>query len=146
MSHSVCLMQRRDLFFGGGWRDPCNLPCVQLTQQFMKLDSFICLTCHLSENLKIRHKFSPTTYTNQKFWFLWFLVSLRSSKQNLCALFQLIILRFFRNQKGFYYRGFCWLCMRNSLADDVVFILMDLKRQNSIQTENIQLAHLELYI
>ena len=36
--------------------------------------------------------------------------------------------------------------MRNSLADDVVFILMDLKRQNSIQTENIQLVHLELYI
>ena len=36
--------------------------------------------------------------------------------------------------------------MRNSLADDVVFILMDLKMQNSIQTENIQLAHLELYI
>ena len=36
--------------------------------------------------------------------------------------------------------------MRNSLADDVVFILMDLKRQNSIQTENIQLADLELYI
>ena len=30
-------------------------------------------------------------------------------------------------QKGFYYRGSCWLYMRNSLADDVVFILMEFR-------------------
>ena len=56
-------------FFGGGGRDPCNLSSVQLARQFMKLNSFICLTYHLSDNLKIRHKFSPTTYANQELWF-----------------------------------------------------------------------------
>ena len=61
-------MQRRDLFVGGR-RDPFNLSGVQLVRQFMKLNSFICLTYHLSDNLKIQHKFSPVTYTNQEFWF-----------------------------------------------------------------------------
>ena len=43
------------------WRATCPT--------FIKLNSFICLTYHLSEHLKIPHKFFPTTYTNQKFWF-----------------------------------------------------------------------------
>ena len=61
----VGLMQRRNpFFFGGGWRDPCSLSGVQLARQFIKLNSFICLTYHLSDNLKIWHKFSPMTYTN----------------------------------------------------------------------------------
>ena len=50
--------------FSSRGRDPCNLFGVQLARQFMKLISFICLTYHLSDNLKIRHKFSPTIYTN----------------------------------------------------------------------------------
>ena len=61
--------ERMDLFFGSGGEDPCNLSRVQLARQFMKLNSFIRLTYHLSGNLKIRHEFSPTTYTNQEFWF-----------------------------------------------------------------------------
>ena len=78
MSHSVCLMQRRDRFVlvvDGEIHVTClasNCPIIhefKQAQQFMKLSSFICLTYHLSDNLKIRHKFSPTTYTNQKFWF-----------------------------------------------------------------------------
>ena len=69
MSHSVCVMQWRDVFSDGGGGDPCNLSGVQLARQLMKLNSFICLTYHLSDNLKLRHKFSSTTYTNQEFWF-----------------------------------------------------------------------------
>ena len=42
---------------------------AQLAQQFMRLNSFICLTYHLSENLKIRDKFYSTTYADQTFWF-----------------------------------------------------------------------------
>ena len=34
----------------------------------MKL-SFIYAIYHLSDNVKLRRKFSPTTYTNQEFWF-----------------------------------------------------------------------------
>ena len=30
-------------------------------------------------------------------------------------------------QKGLYYKGFCWLCMRNSLADDVNLILIEFR-------------------
>ena len=30
-------------------------------------------------------------------------------------------------QKGLYYRGFCWLCMRNSLPDDVNFTLIEFR-------------------
>ena len=37
----------------GGWRDPSNLSGVQLTRQFMKLNNIICLTYHLSDNLKV---------------------------------------------------------------------------------------------
>ena len=78
-------------FFGGGWRNPCNLSGVQLARQFMKLNSFICLTYHLSDNLKIRHKFSPTTYTNQKFWsylcYIHLSGALPSSKQNYVLCF-----------------------------------------------------------
>ena len=33
----------RDLFFGGGGRNPCNLSGVQLARQFIKVNSFICL-------------------------------------------------------------------------------------------------------
>ena len=63
-------MQRKNLFFQGGAKDPCNLSGVQFARQFMKLNSLlICLMYHLSDNLKIWHKFSRTTYTNQKFWF-----------------------------------------------------------------------------
>ena len=40
----------------------CSLPDVSLAQQVMELYSFICLTYHMSDNLKIRHKFSPTTH------------------------------------------------------------------------------------
>ena len=69
ISQSVCLMQWKELFFGGRWRDPCNLSGIQLARKFMKLNNFICLTYHLSNNLKIYHKFSPTIYTNQMFWF-----------------------------------------------------------------------------
>ena len=39
------------------------------SRQFMKLNSCICLTWSLPDNLKIRHKFTPTTYSNQTFWF-----------------------------------------------------------------------------
>ena len=39
-------------FFGGGGRDPRNLSGVQLVRQFMNLNSFICLTYHLSDNLE----------------------------------------------------------------------------------------------
>ena len=46
-------------FFGSGGRDPCNLSGVHLGRQFMKLSSFICLTYHLSDNLKTRYKFFP---------------------------------------------------------------------------------------
>ena len=56
-------------FFLCGRTDPCNLSSIQLARQLMELNSFICLTYHLSDNLKI-HKFSPTTYSNQEFWFL----------------------------------------------------------------------------
>ena len=56
-------------FFSGGRRDQCNLPGVQFARKYMKLSSFICLTQHLSENVKIRHNFSSATYTIQKFWF-----------------------------------------------------------------------------
>ena len=58
-----------------------------------------------------------------------------------CALFYLVQLRIFINDAILH----CWLCMWNSLADDVVFILMNFRNaRKSIQTENIQLAHLEL--
>ena len=39
-----------NLVGGGG---PCNLSGIQLTRQFMKSNNFICLTYHLSDNLKI---------------------------------------------------------------------------------------------
>ena len=63
ISYSVCLIF---FSFGDGWRGPCNMSGVQLARQFMKLSSFICLTYHLSGNLKNRHKVSPMTYTNEK--------------------------------------------------------------------------------
>ena len=135
MSHSVCLIQRRDLFFGDRWRDPHNLSCIQLVQQLMKLKIFICLTYHLSDNLKIQHKFSPATYYNQKFWF--HLCYIHSScpynPLNKIICFALVNSTYVF-QKRFYYRGFCWLCMRNSLADNVVLILM--KFRNGQQYSN----------
>ena len=72
-------MQRRDLFFGGEERYPCNLSGVQLARQFIKINSFICLTYHLSGNLKIRQKFSQKTYSNQKFWHLCYIHSYPSA-------------------------------------------------------------------
>ena len=128
MSHFVCLMQRKDGFFCSGWRDPCNLSGVQLARKFMKFNSFICLTYHLSDNLKIRHRFSPTTYANLTFWF--YLCNIHYScpydPLNKIKCFALVnFTQFF--QKRFCYRGFCWLCMRNSLTDDIVFILMEFR-------------------
>ena len=49
------------------WRRKRSLQLVWRTRQFMKLNSFIFLTYHLSDDLKIRHKLCPMTYTNQKF-------------------------------------------------------------------------------
>ena len=101
MSHSVCLMQQRDVFFW--WRMERSMQLVwspQLARQLKKLNSFICLTYQLSEYLKTRHKFSPTTYNNQKFYFhLCYIHSLRpyDPLNKLCALFQLILLRCFRD-------------------------------------------------
>ena len=76
-------------FFCGGWRDPCKLSAVQFAWQFMKSNSFICLTYQLSDNLKIRYTFSPMTYTNYKFWFhlCYILVPMRSSNQNYVLCF-----------------------------------------------------------
>ena len=65
----------------------------------MKLNSFICLTYHLSDNLEIRHTFSPTTYTNEKFWFHTFLVPLRSLNKIMCFVLVNSTQIF---QKGFY--------------------------------------------
>ena len=61
-------------------------------------------------------------------------VSLPDNLKNIMSVFSKVL----------YYRGFCWLYMRNSLADDVNFILIEFRMHNSIQTENIQLAHLGL--
>ena len=128
MSHFVCLMQRKDGFFCSGWRDPCNLSGVQLARKFMKFNSFICLTYHLSDNLKIRHRFSPTTYANLTFSF--YLCNIHYScpydPLNKIKCFALVnFTQFF--QKRFCYRGFCWWYMRNSLTDDIVFILMEFR-------------------
>ena len=43
-------------------RSLCNLSDVSLAQQFMELSTFICLTCHLSDKIKIRCKFSLMTH------------------------------------------------------------------------------------
>ena len=82
MSRSVCLIQKRGLFW---WRRKCfllkaskrefqlkrevhktcltpNLPDVSLAWQFMKFSSSICLTYHLSDKLKARRKFSLITH------------------------------------------------------------------------------------
>ena len=64
---TLCVPNATEGWFCSGWRDPCNLYGVQLTRKFMKFNSFICLTYHLSDNLKIRHRFSPTTYANLTF-------------------------------------------------------------------------------
>ena len=82
MSHLVCLIRGRS-FFGGGRRDflstvnergfqlktevnatclTSNLPDISLARQFIKLNSFICLTYHLSDKLKTRHKSSQMTH------------------------------------------------------------------------------------
>ena len=126
MSHSVCLLRPRDLLFGGGWRDPCNLSGVQLARQSMKWNIFLCLTYDLSDNLKIQQTFSLTTYINQKFWFhlcyIYYLCPY-DPLNKLYALIQLILLRFFRKDSTLY----CWLCMGNSLADELVFILMEFR-------------------
>ena len=85
-------------FVGRRGRDPYNLSGVQLAQQFMKLNSFICVTGYLSDNLKIWHQFPPATYTNQKFWFHLCYIprALTVLKVKWYALFYLILLRFFR--------------------------------------------------
>ena len=89
MSHSVCLIQggegvsfqwRRERFFSKANKQfqlkkkvhatclTSNLPNMSIARQFIRLNSFICLTHHLSANLKIQNKFSPTTHY-KKFWF-----------------------------------------------------------------------------
>ena len=90
-----------------------NLPDMSIALQFIKLNSIICLTYHLSINLKIRHKSFPTTHELKAS-----VVSVRHSlcpygPLKLCTLFELILLSFFR--KDFIYRGFCWICMGNPL-------------------------------
>ena len=79
MSHSVFLIQER-VGRGGGLLSKankrgfqlkreihgtcltCNFPDVSLAQKSMKLDTFICLTYHFSDKLKIWDKFSPITH------------------------------------------------------------------------------------
>ena len=116
ISQSVCLMQWKELFFGGRWRDPCNLSGIQFARKFMKLNNFICLTYHLSNNLKIYHKFSPTIYTNQMFWFHLCYMHSSCSYDPLNKIMCFVLLNFTK--------VYSWLCMGNALADNVAFILM----------------------
>ena len=76
-------------FFGDGRRDPCNLSGVQIARQLMKLNSFICLTHHLSDSVKVRLTFFSVTYTNEKFWFhlCYITLALMILQTKLCALF-----------------------------------------------------------
>ena len=57
MSHALGVRNttERSCFFGDGKRDPCNLSDVQLAGQIIPL-SFIYVSYHLSDDLKIRHK------------------------------------------------------------------------------------------
>ena len=140
MSHSVCLMQRRDVFFGGGWRYPCNLFGAQLARQFIKINSLICLTYHLSDNLKISHKCCPTTYTNQTFCF--HLCCIHSScpydplNKIMCFALVDFTYAFRKDSITEYFVGCAW----ETHWQTMVFLYWwNLEMQN-----RIQLAHLEL--
>ena len=114
----VCNATEGSFLFGDRGKDPCNLSGVQLARQFMKLNSSTYLTHYLPGNLKIWHKFSPTTYTNQEFWF------------HLCDIHSLCHYNSLNKIMCFVLvnsTGFCWLCMRNSLADNVIFVLMEFR-------------------
>ena len=70
---------------------------LPIARQFITLNTFICLTYHLSTNLKFDRSFTRRP-TNQRFWFHLSDIPrvLMVIQTKLCALFKLILLSFFR--------------------------------------------------